>query len=99
MERRQWKTNEERQLREMYALGKSCHEIAEVLNRTHASVESRASRMRLKRPADVVVERYKPIRKKTAKRRCTTTEFIDCMPNPFERLGKKYGFDNNFYRH
>ena len=94
MEKRKWTTTEETLLRAMFALGKSCHDIAAVLNRTHASVETRATRLHLARPAGVKVEK----RKMTATRRSAPTdEYIDCIPNPFARL-KGYGFDVNFYR-
>lgn len=79
----------------MYALCKSKDEIAQVLSRTTASIDKHARRLGLIQP----VPRVAPIRAVTVKRRASKPEYIDCMPNPFERLGKKYGFDKNFYRH
>lgn len=79
----------------MYALRKNRNEIAQVLGRSVDSIESYARRKGIICPQ----VRVAPIRAVTVKRRASKPEYIDCMPNPFERLGKKYGFDKNFYRH
>lgn len=78
----------------MYAMGKSKSEIAQVLNRSNDAIERKARTLGL-----IKVVRTTPIRAVTVKRRASKPEYIDCMPNPFERLGKRYGFDKNFYRH
>lgn len=92
---RRWNIHEESILKAMYAMRKSKNEIAQVLSRTTASIDKHARRLGLTRP----VPRATPIRAVKVTRRASEPEYIDCMPNPFERLGKKYGFDKNFYRY
>ena len=92
---KKWNIHEDSILRSMYALRKSSSEIAQVLGRSCDSIESYARRRGIVKP----VVRTTPIRAVTVKRQASKPEYIDCMPNPFERLGKRYGFDKNFYRH
>lgn len=91
---RRWNIHEFSILKAMYALRKSKDEIAQVLNRSNDAIERKARTLGL-----IKVVRTTPIRAVTVKRRANKPEYIDCMPNPFERLGKRYGFDKNFYRH
>lgn len=97
MERRQWNPHEEDILRAMFALGKNSEEVAVVLNRSVNSVETKACRMKIKRPPGVRVEPPRKKKVKTPHERVKTVEYIDCMPNPFRGL-KGYKFSPNFYR-
>ena len=82
-----WTQQEDDLLRELYQFGVSSEKIGEILGRTPKAVIYRAAvSLKLRRPYKEVVG---------IKRQ--RTEYLDCMPNPFENL-KKPTFNINFYR-
>ena len=77
-----WTPEEDDRLRELYCGGVEPKKIAEIMGRSpKAAIYRAAVTLKLRRPHKGVV----------------ATEYLDCMPNPFENL-KKPTFNINFYR-